>query len=61
MEHANVSIHFLRLILMNGGEYTSDGLSDLYEIENGNKKVILEHLKAIYSIIGQGIQEIEKN
>ena len=55
-----MAIHFLRLILKNDGEYTSEGLSELYEVENGNKKVILEHLKAIYNIIGRGIQEIEK-
>lgn len=56
----DVAIHFLECILGNKGEPTINAIADLYEIHNGNKKVILEHLQAIYNIIGHAIQEIEK-
>lgn len=58
-DELKVSIHFLELILSNGGEVTAQGLSELYEVQQGNKKLILEHLKAINSIIGKAIKELE--
>lgn len=55
-----VAIHFLNLILQNGENYTAEGLSELFEINNGNKTVILKHLKAINSIINKAIKELEE-
>lgn len=59
MEELSVAIHFLELILGNNGNATIDGLADLYKIKSGNKKVILEHLKAINSIINDAIDYLE--
>ena len=38
---------------------TPDGLYDIYEIKNGNKEVLLQHLKALDSIFQSAIKEIE--
>lgn len=58
-DEVKVALHFLELILNNNGEMTSNGLTDLFEIKQGNKKVILQHLKAINSIISKAINDIE--
>ena len=60
-DYLQISIHFLELILRNDENYTFEGLSELYEIKNGNKEVILKHLKAINSIIEKSIKELEDN
>ena len=60
-DYLQISIHFLECILQNNNDYTAEGLSELYEIKNGNKKVILKHLKAINSIIEKSIKELEDN
>lgn len=43
------------------GEPTGEVLSDIYEISNGNKELLLEHLKAIHSIIGKAIRILGGN
>lgn len=53
------SINLLCYILGGNHEPTIDAIADLYEIQNGNKKIILEHLKAIYKIFGKAIEELE--
>lgn len=58
-DELQISIHFLELILQNNGNITENGLFDLFEIKNGNKKVILKHLKAIHNILGRAIKELE--
>lgn len=57
----DVAINFLISILNNQDNYTPEGISELYEIRNGNKKVILEHLQAIYNIVGRAIRELEND
>jgi len=37
------------------------GLSDVYEINGGNKKMLLEHLKAIANIMNKAIEELKKD
>lgn len=59
-DELQTSIHFLDLILQNDGNITAEGLAELFEIKNGNKKVILKHLKAIHNIIGRAIKELEE-
>jgi hypothetical protein len=54
-----LSIHFLECILQNGENCTAQGLSELFEIKNGNKKIILKHLKAITNIMSRAINELE--
>lgn len=58
-DELQISIHFLELILQNGGNHTAEGLSELFEIKNGNKKIILKHLKAITNIMIRAINELE--
>lgn len=38
------------------GEPNAKRLAELYEIKDGNKKLLLEHLRAINSIIGKAIK-----
>ena len=42
--------------LLKAGEPTPDALYDLVEIQQGNKKLLLDHLKAINSITGDAIK-----
>ena len=37
----------------------ADSLNAIYEIKQGNKEMLLEHLKAIDSIVGNAIEIIE--
>ena len=53
-----VSIHFLELIL-GYQDAPAEALYDLFEIKNGNKKVILEHLKTINKITMKAIKDLE--
>lgn len=58
-DELQISIHFLELILQNDENCTAVGLSELFEIKNGNKKIILKHLKAITNIMSRAINELE--
>lgn len=42
--------------ILSYGEPTTEGINELYKIKNGDKKVLLEHLKAINSITGDAIK-----
>lgn len=54
------AINFMQAIL-SYGEPSPQGISELYEIKRGNKKVILVHLKAINNITSRAIGIIEGN
>lgn len=56
-DYVKTAIGFIELII--GNEPTPLGISELFEIHNGNKKVILEHLKAINNILSKAIEELE--
>jgi hypothetical protein len=43
------------LSILSAGEPTTDALYDLMELRQGNKELLLEHLKAINSITGNAI------
>lgn len=47
------------IAILSYGDPTCYSLDELMEIKSGNKKVILEHLKAINSITSKAIKEIE--
>lgn len=51
----NTAYSFVTAIL-SYGEPTAEALNELYEIKSGNKKVLLQHLKAIDSIISDAIK-----
>ena len=53
-----VALGFIEIILSNN--LTPDGAYDLLEIHHGNKEIMLEHLKAINSITGKAIKELEE-
>lgn len=53
------SKRMVELILKNDGYPTADAIYDLFEIKNKNKEVLLNHLKAIHSIMGDAINELE--
>lgn len=45
----------------NNGDFTPEGLLTMYEIMNGNDKILLEHVKALKNIFEKAIEEIEGN
>lgn len=55
-----IAIHFLDLILSNNGEATAAGVSELFEIHAGNKKVIKKHLKVITNIMNRALKDLEE-
>ena len=56
--YSEVAKNFVKIILTAGG--TIDAISDLYEISVGDKKVLLEHAKALRNIFDRAIEELEK-
>lgn len=48
-------------ILSNHEEPTADGIYELFEIQSGSKKVLLEHLIAIRNIFSKAIEELESS
>lgn len=58
MEELKISINFIEKIL-GGSDISLEAMSELYEIKNGNKKVIYEHLIAINDIISKAIKYLE--
>ena len=43
------------------GDFTAEGLFTLYEIQNGNNELLLEHVKALKNIFEKAIEEIEND
>lgn len=39
---------------------TADGIVDIFEISQGDTKLLLKHLKAITSIMNKAIKELER-
>lgn len=42
-----------------GSELTFEGLSELYDIQNGDNEVLLRHVKALESIFTQARKDLE--
>ena len=53
------SKRMVELILKNDGLPTADGIYELFKLKKGKKKVLLNHLKAIHSIMSDAIKELE--
>lgn len=51
--------YFMVRAVLTYKEPNAKAISELYEIHTGNKKVFLEHLKAINSITGKAIKILE--
>lgn len=60
-EYVKIAISFIIKILQNSDNPTSEALYELYEIQNGNKKVIIEHIKAIRNIMDKALEELERS
>lgn len=54
-----LSKRFVLSILRNGAETTTSGLNDIIRINSGDNYVLHEHMKAIVSIMGIAIKELE--
>lgn len=59
VKYVECAKNFIINILNNNGNPTAEGLKEIFEIERGNKQVLLEHLKAINKIIDKAIKELK--
>lgn len=59
-EYVDFAEKLIIIILRNDGNTTLDGLNDIYEIQTGNKDVLIEHLKAIRNIMNKALKELEQ-
>lgn len=59
-EYVKTAISFIIKILQNNDNPVSEALYELYEIQNGNKKIIIEHIKAIRNIMNKALEELEQ-
>ena len=39
--------------------YNAPSFYEMYEINNGNDEILLEHIKALHNIFGKAIKEME--
>ena len=58
-EYVKTAISLITKILQNNDNPTSEGLHEIFEIQNGNKKIIIEHIKAIKNIMSKALEELE--
>lgn len=59
-EYVKTAISFIIKILQNNDNPVSEALYELYEIQSGNKKIIIEHIKAIRNIMNKALEELEQ-
>ena len=55
--YSEVAKNFINIILSAGG--TVDALYDIMRINSGDKKVLLEHAKALRNIFDKAVEELE--
>ena len=58
-EYVKTAISLVIKILQNNDNPTNEGLHEIFEIKRGNKKIIIEHIKAIRDIMGKALKELE--
>ncbi len=58
-ECVKVAISLIIKILQNNDNPTSEAIYALLEVQSGNKKVIIEHMKAIKNIMNRALEELE--
>jgi hypothetical protein len=58
-EYVKTAISLVIKILQNNDNPTNEGLHEIFEIQRGNKKIIIEHIKAIRDIMGKALKELE--
>ena len=58
-EYVKIAISLVIKILQNNDNPTNEGLHEIFEIQRGNKKIIIEHIKAIRDIMDKALKELE--
>lgn len=58
-EYVKTAISLVIKILQNNDNPTNEGLHEIFEIQRGNKKIIIEHIKAIRDIMDKALKELE--
>lgn len=58
-EYVKIAISLVIKILQNNDNPTNEGLHEIFEIQRGNKKIIIEHIKAIRDIMDKALEELE--
>lgn len=58
-EYVKTAISLVIKILQNNDNPTSKGLYEIFDIQRGNKKIIIEHIKAIKNIMDKALEELE--
>ena len=58
-EYVKIAISLVIKILQNNDNPTNEGLHEIFEIQRGNKKIIIEHMKAIRDIMDKALKELE--
>lgn len=48
------------LSILQNGRTTIDAIYSIFEIQNGNKEELKEHIKAIKNIMSKALEELEK-
>lgn len=59
-EYVKTAVSLVIKILQNDRNPTSDALYEIFKIQNGNKKIIIEHIKAIKNIMNKALEELER-
>lgn len=54
------SAKYIILSVLKSGIPTIDGIDSIYEIQNGNKGELKEHIKAIKNIMSKALKALEK-
>ena len=58
-EYVKTAISLIIKILQNNDNPTREAIYDLLEIQNGNKDVLIEHIKAIKNIMNKALEELQ--
>lgn len=61
MKHKELAKKIITAYLTDSGNFTTEGFLVMYEINNGNDKLLLEHIKALKNIFEKAIEEMEGN
>lgn len=60
-EYVKTAISLVIKILQNNDNPTSEGLYEIFDIQRGNKKIIVKHIKAIRDIMDKALEELERS
>lgn len=58
-EVVKVAKSFVIKILANNDNPTADGMYEIFQIQSGDKELLIEHIKAIRNIMDKALKELE--